>query len=185
MAFEETGVRRVPPRRERRNAENDSEENEQDAHGALGTGASAATSTSASHHQTILAESDLTTRQLQEITRITQARGRELQQAILAHHVGDEDAQMRRWRQRRQDWGTQISDAYTSDTGERMTTANPVQMLRLLWRCQNRQLQDQTLEDYQARANWEAWNMFARQSQVFVRELEAELAAAQEPVSEE
>ncbi|KIX97349.1 uncharacterized protein Z520_06801 [Fonsecaea multimorphosa CBS 102226] len=172
MVFEETGIRRVPPPRPRRTSNNSDNNNDDD-----NDEDDSSESDDVSSEDAVRTPADLTVRELQEIARITQNRSREVQATII-DHTGQEQVQRDRWRQTRQDWARELRDAYAVDTGTDMPpTNNPVVMLRILWRSQNVQNEDETVDEYVARANWNAWNMFARQAQVFLRELEAELEA--------
>ncbi|OAP55869.1 hypothetical protein AYL99_10021 [Fonsecaea erecta] len=175
MAFEDTGVHRVPPKRERTSKDNDSGEDQSDAEAVPEATESTTPSPSAQGGQPVLTAADLTFPHLQEIARITHAETMEVREIIRSYGPRGETAFLE-WRQMRRDWARRIRHAYATDTGLEMATNNPVQMLGLLWRSQNPARQGESAEAYRARANLHIWGMWTRESQRFLKELKSKLA---------
>ena len=113
---------------------------------------------------------------LREIARLERVSGvaGELAMAILEDSNASMAAGERRWRIRHDNWARTILRAYEDEQGRAMTTRQPLQMLDIVWRTRNPQHEGESRRDYDTRAHWNSWRMYAQEIQILAETVHEE-----------
>lgn len=166
MALEETGIRRIPVKREKSEDANDAnvhplQQDQQSAEEDRG--------------------SRMTIDELIEYTRQTRMVGINDEREILwlRYGQGTEEEAERAWRLRHERWGRSIFEAMEAVDINPEGIKEPIEMMRIVWMWMNERRDTESEEDYIARSRWHAWRNYAGVIQTLAANVDEELAALQ------